>query len=757
LCYGHWLTQSRSVVMDATHLEDLYFTRREFVHVAVAFGSGLALAAELPAEAAANGQHSGIRPPSAFLQITPDNLIALTAPAIELGQGGHTSVATIMMEELDGDWRLLRVQDAPAAAVYNNPVFGAQITGGDFTVRGWYVESRRIGAAARQMLMAAAAHRWGVPAGECSTAKSVVYHHASGRYCTFGSVATAAAQLSVPQDPPLKPASEWTLIGKSPERVDVGDKVNGRAVYGIDVRLPGMLYAAVKACPTFGGKVRAYDDAAARQVPGYHTTVALPDAIVIVARSYWQAKKAIDQVKMDYDFGSHADLDSAGVSAKLQEGLNEAGALAYRQGDVVSALGGAGSRLEAVYEVPYLAHACMEPMNCTARVDAHGCDLWCSNQAPQKMQAAAAEVLGISADRVRVHSMYVGGGFGRRGETDFVRQAVAAAKAAGQPVKLLWSREEDIQHDFYRPAAAIRFRARVDGAGRLVALDCAVVTAAADNGLRYTEFVDNLMYAVPNARVTGLNKNCGIPFGYWRSVNASHNTFMVEGFIDEVARHSQQDPYRFRRSMLQHPQAKRQLAVLDLVAQKADWDHPVAGHSLGIAMLAGVGGFDSFIGTVADISIKNKVVRLHRVVTVIDCGIAIHPDNVKGQLEGAMVFGLTAALRGEITVQGGAVMQGNFDDYPMLTMGEMPSIECYVMPSSEAPGGAGEIGVATIAPALTMQSSGRRAHPFALSHSQSSGLHSLRGPDQGRAFSVAADGPRSGWDCKGVAWGAVNK
>ena len=279
-------------------------------------------------------------------------------------------------------------------------------------------------------------------------------------------------------------------------------------------------------------------------------------------------------------------------------------------------------------------------------------------------------------------------------------QAVAAAKAAGQPVKLLWSREEDIQHDFYRPAAAIRFRAGMDGSGRMVALDCSVVTAAAPEGLRYTEFVDNLIYAVPNFRVSAVNKECGVPFGYWRSVNASHNTFMVESFIDEVAHHSGQDPYRFRRSMLQHRQARRQLAVLDLVAQKAGWDQAAPGHSLGMAMLAGLGGFDSFIATVADISIENKVVTLHRVVTAIDCGLAIHPDNVKGQLEGAMVFGLTAALRGEITLQGGAVMQRNFNDYPMLTMAEMPRVDCYVMPSSEPPGGAGEIGVATIAPAL---------------------------------------------------------
>jgi isoquinoline 1-oxidoreductase beta subunit len=629
----------------------------------------------------------------------------------------------ILMEELGGDWKRLKVEDAPADSTFNNPVFRVQVTAGSFSVRGWYTELRRTGAAAREMLISAAAKQWAVPAAECTAVDSVITHASSGRTCTYGSVAAAAAALPVPVQPSLK-SGGFALIGTSPLRVDVADKVDGGAKYGIDVKLPGMLYGAVKTCPTLGGKLKSFDDAKARAVPGFHGTVALPDGVIVVARSYWQAKKALALVIVDYDLGALAGVDSSVVSRRLHDGFNEKGTVARDEGNVDAAFAKLASAaparpgvaswliaearaadapmLEAVYEVPYLAHACMEPMNCTVRTGEAGAEVWCGTQSPQAAQLAAAQVLGIAPDKVKVNTLYLGGGFGRRGEADFVAQAAAAAKAAGKPVKLVWTREEDIQHDFYRPAAAIKFRAALDGENKLTALECNIVTAskptlAFPGPPFYTEGVYNLGYAIPNLRVTGLDKNIGVRFGFWRSVNESHNPFMLEGFIDEVARHAGQDPYEFRRSMLLQPQAQRLLGVLDAVAEKAGWSRPTPGHALGIAAFE---AFGSYIGSVVDVTVKGNAVTLHKVVTAIDCGVAVHPDNIRAQLEGGMVYGLAAVLRGEITLENGAVKQSNFTDYPMLTMAEMPLTESYILPSTAPPGGIGEPGTGPIAPAL---------------------------------------------------------
>lgn len=621
-----------------------------------------------------------------------------------MGQGGHTAMPMILIEELGGDWNRVIVQDAPAAVVYNNPVFHQQSTVGSFSVRGWYTELRRIGAAAREMLLQAAAADWGVPAEELAAANSVISHGPSGRSRGFGSVATLAARLPVPAQPTLKTSADFKLIGSSPRRLDLAEKIDGSARYGIDVSLPNMLYGAVKTCPTLSGTLKSFDDSAAKQAPGFHATVPLSDGIIVIADSYWRARQALARVTVEYDRGKLAGVASAKISQILKAALAEPGAVVRNEGDAPAALAGSAKTLEAVYEVPYLAHACMEPMNCTARIDADGCEVWCGTQAPQGAQAAAAGVLKIAADKVRVHTMYMGGGFGRRGESDFVAQAVTAAQAAGRPVKLIWSREEDIQHDYYRPAAVIGFRAAFEGAKRLAALECAVVTSSSPTRIGagpafYTGSIadSNYSYAIPNFRVTGLDKDVGVRFGFWRSVNESHNPFMLEGFIDEIAHHLRQDPYEFRRGLLQHERGRRQLGALDLAADKAGWRKRSPGHALGIAA---VEAFGSYIATVADISMKGREIRLHRVVTAIDCGVAIHPDNIQAQLEGGMVYGLTAALRGNITLADGAVEQSNFTDYRMLTMGEMPRFECHVVPSTAAPGGIGEPGTAPIAPAL---------------------------------------------------------
>ena len=711
-----------------------HITRREFVGVAAlstASGlAGLSLSLELPAQEGGRAALAAVRPPripAAFLQIGADDAITIITPAVEMGQGGHTSLPMIIMEELGGSWDRLRVADAPAAAIYNNPLFGLQATVGSFSVRGWYLELRRIGAAARIMLLQAAARTWKVSAAQCTADGSEVIHGPTGRKCSFGSVARLAATLPIPQDPPLKTVAQYRVIGSTRPRVDIPEKLDGSARFGIDVTLPDMLYAAVKTCPTFGGKLKSFDDRACRSMPAYRATVPLDNGVVVVAQSYWQARKALERVEVDYDLGRLAGLSSEQVSQRLRAGFDEPGTVARNDGNVATALAHAATRLEAIYEVPYLAHACMEPMNCTARVTEEGCEVWCGTQNPQAAQTAAAAAAGIPPARVKVHVQYLGGGFGRRGEADFVTQAVTAAKATdGRPVKLIWSREEDLQHDFYRPAAAIRFRGGLDAARRLSALECKVVSASAPAFGRpggppfFVEAVADVNYQIANFHVTGLNQDLGVRFGFWRSVNHSHNPFMIEGFMDELARSARQDPYQFRRALLQHDSegARRQLAVLDLLAEKADWQHPPAGHFFGISAFA---AFGSYIGTVAEVSVKDSIVTLHRVIQAIDCGVAIHPDNIKAQLEGGMVFGLTAVLRGEITLRNGAVTQTNFNDYPMLAMLEMPVVESYIVPSTAAPGGVGEPGTGPIAPALAnaiYAATGKRVRSLPLSKHQ---------------------------------------
>lgn len=685
-------------------------SRREFVASAAALGGGLALSLSLraadegEAAQASTTRPAVARPLAAFVQIAANDTITVYSPAVEMGQGGHTSMPMILVEELGGDWKRVKVLDAPPAKVYDNPMFGQQSTVGSFAVRGWYAELRRLGAAAREMLVAAAAKQWDVPAAECSVAASVITHAKSGRKCSFGSVATSAAALPMPQNPRLKSHAEFKLIGTSPARVDVPEKTDGSAIYGIDVRLPNMLYGAIRHAPSLSGRVKSFDDSAARGIRGYHSTVALDDAVVVLADSWWQARKALEAVKVQFEPGRMATLDSARISAQLRAAFNEPAKVVRNDGDVEAALKSTAQVVEADYEVPFLAHACMEPMNCTVRVDANGAEVWCGTQSPQAVQAAAAMAAGLPVEKVKLNNQYLGGGFGRRGEADYAAQAAAAAKTVpGRPVKLLWSREEDIQHDFYRPAAAIRFRAGLDAAGRLNALECRVISASQpvfmgpDSPTFYTEAVANANYAIPNWRVTGINKNFGVRFGFWRSVNDSHNPFMVDGMLDEIAARAKQDPYQFRRSLLTGEKGKRQLAALDLAAEKAGWKSPRPGHTLGIASLE---GFGSFIACVADISMKGDTVVIHRIVTAIDCGTVVHPDNVKAQLEGGMVYGLAAVLRGEITLKDGAVTQGNFHDYPMLLMAEMPVTECYIVPSTAAPGGVGEPGTGPIAPAL---------------------------------------------------------
>lgn len=698
----------------------LNLNRRAFIKSAAVLGSGLVLGFRLPAAPAREA--AAVRNPRGFIRIAPDDSIQLLLPSVEMGQGSNTSLPMIIMEELGGDWNRIKVEHAPVADIYKNPWMHVQMTVGSFSVRGWYDELRKVGAAAREMLVQAAAGEWGVAPGQCSVHKGVITHGPSGRSTSFGKVAGRAADLPVPQAPTLKSPADFQLIGKPVARTDTPLKVDGSARYGIDTIVPDMLYAAVRACPTFGGSLTSHDDSAARTMPGFHASVPLQSGVAVVATSWWRAKKALEKVKTEFDRGKVAGLDNDKVSASLRSGFDAEGfAVARNDGDAKAALASADRVVEAVYEVPYLAHTCMEPMNCTADVRADRCEVWVSTQAPGPSKEAAARAAGLPPDQVIIHSEFLGGGFGRRGEVDFVEQAVAVSKAVGRPVKLLWSREEDVQHDFYRPAAAIRFRGGIDQDGRVTALDARVVTASAPGFHRpgppaYTEGIYNTAYNIPNYYVTGLNRDLGIPFGFWRAVNYSHNPYMMEGFIDELAQALQQDPYHFRRSLLQGDKGRRHLGALDLAAQKAGWGKPLpAGHYRGIAATQAYG---SWIANVAEISVQDNAITLHRVVCAIDCGVAVNPDTINAQLEGGMVYGLTAALRGIIHIDNGAVVESNFSDYPALMLNEMPIVETYVVPSGEHPGGVGEPGTAPIAPALAnavFAATGKRIRTLPLS------------------------------------------
>jgi isoquinoline 1-oxidoreductase subunit beta len=675
-------------------------TRRDFLGQSALVGGGLLIALSLPSQGVETGSSGGTL--NAFIRVGTDDTITLITPAVEMGQGGHTAMAMLLMDELNGDWHKLAVIDAPADPLYNNPMVHLQITAGSFSVRGWYNDLRKAGALAREMLTQAGANTLGVPVAECVASNSRVVHPPSGRSVTYGSVAEAAAKLPPPAAPTYLGAQR--VVGTSPNRLDVPQKVDGSARFGIDMDLPNMVYAVVRGAPTLTGKLKSCDASRAQQAPGFIACVEMADAVIVVADGYWRAKKALDLIHTEWDAGKLAGVDSKALSQRLHAAFDEPGIMAKDSGDVQAARRQAAHTLEAVYEVPFLAHACMEPMNCTAVVTEQGCDIYCGTQSPQAAQAAAAQAIGMPSEKVSVHTQYLGGGFGRRGEADFAAQAAKAAQVVGRPVKLIWSREEDLSHDYYRPAAAIQFKASFDSHKTLTGLECKVVSASAPNGNRkgapyYTGSVydNSYAYTIENFRTTGVNLDSGVRFGYWRSVNDSHNPFMLEGFMDECAHYAGIDPLEYRRRHLKAPEASRHLNLLNFLADKAGYDKRPKGRFHGIAAFP---SFGSVIGCVVEVSVQGKQITIHRVINAVDCGIAVHPDNIIAQLQGGMVYGLTAVLRGEISLKNGQVVQQNFTDYPLLTLSEMPRTECYILPSQAAPGGIGEPGTGPIAPAL---------------------------------------------------------
>jgi isoquinoline 1-oxidoreductase beta subunit len=573
---------------------------------------------------------------------------------------------------------------------------------------------RQAGATARAMLVTAAARTWGVDPSACSTDRGEVVHQASGRRLKYGALVDAAAALPVPERVPLKDPNAFKLLGQPLARLDVPDKVNGTAGFGIDVKRPGLLVARVVRPPTFGGRLVRVNADKALAVRGVRHVVQISTGIAVVADGYWAASKGVQALDATWDPGPLASLSSADIARQYAELAQKAGAVARNDGDADAALrtasGGTGVRvIERVFEAPFLAHAPLEPMNCTAHVQADRCDVWVPTQSQTSTQQAAMAASGMAESQVFVHTTYVGGGFGRRAEGDFVTDAVETSKAVGAPVKVIWSREDDMKHDYYRPFTYVRMWGALDAAGNPVAWKQRLVQSSlldrmnpgalkGTNGIDFIsmEGAANLPYGIPNLRVEYIEANPGIPFGFWRSVGSSVNGFVTEGFIDEMAAAAGTDPYEFRRALL--ASKPRHRGVLDLVAEKAGWTRPVAaGRARGIAVHD---CFGSITGLVTEVSVEKNAVRVHRITCAVDCGWIVNPDTIKAQMEGGIVYGLTAALKGEITIRDGAVVQNHFGDYQMLRMPEMPVIEVHIVPSTEAPGGIGEPSTAVIAGSL---------------------------------------------------------
>jgi isoquinoline 1-oxidoreductase beta subunit len=696
--------------MAMTHMPQI--SRRFFLTSAAAAGGGLALGFHLPggagpAEAAVNPAEV-----NAWIVIQPDDTVIIRVARSEMGQGITTALPMLVAEELECDWGKVRAEfPSPEDNLKRQRAWGEMSTGGSRSVRTSHEYLRKAGASAREMLIAAAAQRWNVPAAECRAAKSVISHEPSGRTIGFGQVAEAAAKLAPPAELRLKDPKGWTLLGTPQKRLDTADKVTGKPIYGIDVRVPSMLYAAIAQCPVFGGKVKSYDEGKIRGAKGVRQVVALPDAVSVVADSWWQAKTALDALPVIWDEGTNGQVSSAGIAELLRAALAAPEAAVIRKdGDVDAALAKAAKRIEAEYSAPFLAHATMEPQNCTAHVTAGKVEVWVPTQNGEAALAAAAAAAEVAPEKVVVHKMILGGGFGRRGAVqDYVKQAVLVAKAVGQPVKLLWTREEDMRHDFYRPVAMAKFVAGLDESGMPVAWRVRVagpsiianlfpqrLTGGIDQSFA-NGFTEEMAYAVPNYEVGYAMRTTHVRVGFWRSVNHSQNGFFRECFIDEMAQAAAQDPYQYRRKLLSKD--PKRLAVLDAAAQKAGWDKaPPQGVSRGIALVEAYG---SLCAQVAEASVGDKgEVRVQRIVTALDTGHVVNPEILRAQVESATVYGLTSALYGAITIENGRVAQGNFDDYEMLRLAEMPAVETVLVPSGGFWGGGGEPGVPPLSPAL---------------------------------------------------------
>jgi len=671
--------------------------RREFLKTGAATGATLVIGLYLPAFHP-RGSHAPVArelfKPNAWIEIRPDGAVTIWTGRSEMGQGVRTAMPMIVAEELEADWTRVRVAQADA-----DPAYGDQFTVGSRSVRSGFEPLRKAGAAAREMLIGAAALTWNVPRDACRARNGTVEHVPTGRRLGYGELAARAATLPVPSDPPLKPTSEFRILGKRMPRLDTPDKVSGAAVFGLDVRVPGMVYAAVARCPVFGGRVQSFDPAPALAVPGVQRVVQISSGVAVVADRTWAAFQGKKALKIEWDEGATARWSSDGIWSAFTAAAARSGEVVRAMGDVDANLKAAARAVEAVYEAPYLAHACMEPMNCTAHVPSRGgrCEIWAPTQSPQGVQAAAARVTGLPVEAITVHVTYLGGGFGRRGgPVDYATEAVELAQKIAGPVQVVWTREDDIQNALYRPATYNVLRGGLDARGAPLAWSHRLV-GPAGGSFMITRGADELIYPVPHFRLERVIEDPGVPVAPWRGVGPSQNGWVVESFVDELAHAAGKDPYAYRRELVAGK--PRLLGVLDLAAQRAGWGSvPAAGRSRGIALWQ---FGETFLAQVAEVSVgSDGGVRVHRVVCAADCGILVNPDTVEAQLQGAIVFGLTAALYGEITIERGRVAQSNFSDYRMLALAEMPEIEVHLVPSEAPPSGVGEAGLPPIAPAV---------------------------------------------------------
>jgi len=649
--------------------------------------------------------------PNAFIHIDSTGQIVLTMPYVEMGQGTYTAIPMLIAEELEVDLNQVRLEHAPPNnKLYGNPLIaGVQMTGGSTSMRAAWKPMREAGAIARTMLVSAAANRWKVEAGSCRAQAGEVVHTPTGKKLAYGELAADAAGQPVPEQVALKPPEEFRLIGTPAKRLDAAAKVDGTAVFGIDARPPGVKIATLAQSPVFGGRLKSVDESAAMAVKGVRQIVKLDDAVAVVADHMGAARKGLAALKIEWDDGPHAKLTTGDIAAELEKATLKPGPIAQNTGDVNKALASAAIRVEAIYQVPFLAHAPMEPMNCTVDVRKDGCEIWVGSQVLARAQAAAAKTTGLPLDKVVVHNHLLGGGFGRRLEIDGVTRAVQIAMHVDGPVKVVWTREEDIQHDMYRPYFFDRLSAGLDEKGMPVAWSnrfagssilARFLPPAFNNGLDpdTTDGALDLAYALPNMHVEYVQvEPPGIPTAFWRSVGPSHNVFVTESFVDELAAAAKQDPVAYRRALLgQSPRAK---AVLEVTAQKAGWGQPKPERvGMGVSVQK---AFGTYMAQVAEVEVSTDgSVRVRRVVCAVDCGIVVNPDTVQAQIQGAVIFGITAALYGEITLKDGRVEQTNFDTYPMLRMNEAPAIEVHIVQSSEPPGGMGEPGTSAIVPAI---------------------------------------------------------
>ena len=687
--------------------------RRDFLKTGLLATAGLALGFYLPTKGEALAASlAPYYPTNAFIHIGPDDLVTVLVNKSEMGQGVYTSIPMLVAEELECDWSKVRMVPAPVADVYNNPMSGMQMTGGSTTTRSEWLRMREVGAAARQMLIAAAAQRWQVPESSCLAENGTV-RDAGGRTLRYGQLTEQAERMPVPTKVVLKDPSQFKIIGKATRRLDTPVKVNGEALFGIDIILPGMLTAVVARPPVIGGKVKSFRSDKAKAVPGVKHVLQVEAGVAVVAIDYWTAKRGREALEIDWDDGPRAGLSSEALRNSFAVLAGSPGAVARKEGDPERALSTAGKTVTAAYDLPYLAHADMEPLNCVVDLRPESCEIWVGTQGQTANRDLAAKMTGLKPEQVKLHTAYLGGGFGRRGNphSDFVDIAVQVAMQVRRPVKVIWTREDDMTGGYYRPLWHASMAGAFDENGNLVAWRHRIVgqsimkgtfneKKALKNGVdrASVEGAKEVPYEIPNILVDLHSPGKGLTVQWWRSVGHSHTGFEVESFIDELAHAAGKDPYQFRRSLLaKHP---RHRGVLDLAAEKAGWGSELApGRSRGIAVFESYG---SFVSEVAEISVDRRGrVRVHKVVCAVDCGQTVNPSTIEAQMQGGIVFGLSAALYGEITVKDGRVQQENFDDYPVLRMDAMPVVEVYIVKSMEKPGGIGETAVPPIAPALT--------------------------------------------------------